>query len=218
MSGLRYLLVFSSLLAGAPRLEAAEPPRTGAGAAGKAQAGKVSPPAPHATPPPVKAAPPASGAPDGFVEVKVEGIVPIDDNQAVILSHAETHTFLPIWIGPAEASAIQLRLERRRFERPLTHDLLDALVRALGGELVKVHVDDLKGNTFVATLFVRRGDRLLEIDARPSDSIVLAVGNRIPVFVSRRVLERAGQKPGDKKPPASAPPPSSDDPGAIQTL
>jgi hypothetical protein len=102
--------------------------------------------------------------------------------------------------------AIQLRLERRRFERPLTHDLLDTMIRELGGEVVKVHVDDLKSNTFVATLFIKKGERTLQIDARPSDSIALAVGNRVPVFVSRRVLERAGQDATPPETPAKEEP------------
>ncbi|MBN2495785.1 MAG: bifunctional nuclease family protein [Deltaproteobacteria bacterium] len=140
------------------------------------------------------ASPAAPEAPKGFVEMKVQGVVPTRQGNAVVLTLEQEKLLLPIWIGDAEAFAIQLRLDRRRFQRPLTHDLLDAITRELGGRLIKVHVDDLKGNTFVGTVFIKQGERTLEVDARPSDSIALAVGNRIPIFVSRKVLERAGVK------------------------
>ena len=88
--------------------------------------------------------------------------------------------------------AIHLRMERRRFERPLTHDLLDDVIERLGGRLMKVQVDDLKGDTFVGSIFLEAGGRLHVIDARPSDAIALAVGNRIPIYVSDEVMRRAG--------------------------
>lgn len=130
--------------------------------------------------------------PAGFVEMEVAGVLPTAQGNAVFLSDAENETVLPIWIGPSEAMAIQLRMERRRFERPLTHDLLDSLVKELGGRVLRIHVDDLKGSTFVATVFVQANDKVLSIDARPSDAIALAVGNRAPIYVSSDVVDRAG--------------------------
>jgi uncharacterized protein len=130
--------------------------------------------------------------PNGFVSMEVMGVLPTSDGNAVFLVDLEHERVLPIWIGPSEAMAIQLRMERRRFERPLTHDLLDTIVKELGGRVVRVHVDDLRGATFVATLFVRGPDGVMAIDARPSDAIAIAVGNRIPIYVSREVVERAG--------------------------
>jgi uncharacterized protein len=130
--------------------------------------------------------------PAGFVSMEVMGVLPTAEGNAVFLVDREQERVLPIWIGSAEAMSIQLRMERRRFERPLTHDLLDNLVRELGGRVLRVHVDDLKGATFVATIFVRGPDGVIAIDARPSDAIAIAVGNRIPIYVAIEVVERAG--------------------------
>ncbi len=144
--------------------------------------------------------------PKGFVKMKVAGVVPGREGNAVVLSDEKESVHLPIFIGDAEAFAIQMRLDRRRFQRPLTHDLLDSVMRELGGRLVKIHVDDLKGNTFVGTVFMSQQGRLIEIDARPSDAIALAVGNRVPIYVSSKVLDRAGVRKeksdgGDKPSP-----------------
>lgn len=133
-------------------------------------------------------------APDGFVEMFVAGVLPTEGGPAVVLRDKAEKTLLPIWIGTSEAHSIQLRLERRRFPRPLTHDLLDAIMHDLGGELLKIHVDDLKGDTFVGTVFVRRGDKVTHFDARPSDSIALAVGNSAPIYVSQAVIDRIGSR------------------------
>lgn len=141
-------------------------------------------------------------APVGFVEMQVAGVLPTREGNAVVLRDSEETVMLPIWIGDAEAFSIQMRLDRRRFQRPLTHDLLDAVMLELGGRLVKIQVDDLKGNTFVGTIYVQQAGRLHEIDSRPSDAIALAVGNRAPIFVSRKVLDRAGVKKESEAPGA----------------
>ncbi len=147
-------------------------------------------------------------APAGFIRMTVAGVMPSREGNAVVLRDAAQEVWLPIWIGDAEAFSIQMRLDRRRFQRPLTHDLLDRVMRELDGRLRKVQVDDLRGNTFVGTIFIVRGKRTIEVDARPSDAIALAVGNRVPIFVARKVVERAGvrkdEQPG--KPDAPGPP------------
>lgn len=132
--------------------------------------------------------------PKGFVEMTVASVMEYRGSQAVVLKTPSGDYSLEIWIGAAEAFAIDLRLNRRRFQRPLTHDLLDSIMRELGGKLLKIQVDDLKDNTFVGTVFVQHNKRVIPIDARPSDSIALAIGNRAPIFVSKSVLERAGRK------------------------
>ncbi|MBW1808374.1 MAG: bifunctional nuclease family protein [Deltaproteobacteria bacterium] len=145
--------------------------------------------------------------PRGFVTMHVAGVMESKGGKAVVLKEEKNGYLLPIWIGEAEAFAIQLRLSRRSFQRPLTHDLLDKVVQKLGGELIKIHVDDLQDNTFLGTVFIRQNKKIISIDARPSDSIALAVGNKIPIFVSQKVLDRAGikedqlkEKPGKDKP------------------
>jgi bifunctional DNase/RNase len=143
----------------------------------------------------------------------VAGVLPTYGGPAVVLRDKTEKTLLPIWIGTSEAHSIQLRIERRRFPRPLTHDLLDAIVHDLGGEILKIHVDDLKGDTFVGTVFVRKGERIAHFDARPSDSIALAVGNSAPIFVSKAVIDRIGAQRKTEKEPAA----KSKDPDAAES-
>ncbi len=145
-------------------------------------------------------APSALKPPAGFIEMTVVGVMENKGAHVVVLKDKDG-TLLPIWIGDSEAFAIQLRLGRQRFQRPLTHDLLDKIMHELGGVLVKVQVDDLKNNTFLGTVFIRHSGKLLSFDARPSDSIALAVGNKAPIFISLKVLKRAGIKPDQKEQP-----------------
>lgn len=126
--------------------------------------------------------------PEGFVEMFVAAIITTEGGPAVVLRDAGKRRLLPIWVGINEAHAIQLRLDKKRFDRPLTHDLLDAVLDGLGGELVKIHVDDLRGDTFIGKIFVQRGKEVVDFDARPSDSIALALGNRAPIFVAENLL------------------------------
>jgi len=157
-----------------------------AGACPSAQAGNPSSNRKQLPPPPTKK--PLSR----FVEMKVLGIMENRGARAVVLEAPGRQILLPIWIGDSEAFAIQLRLNRQRFQRPLTHDLLDAMVRRLGGRVVEVRVDDLRENTFLAKIFVVQAGKRLVFDARPSDSIALAVGNQVPILVARQVLDAAG--------------------------
>jgi uncharacterized protein len=142
--------------------------------------------------------------PDGFVEMFVLDVLPTRGGPAVVLRDKAEKTLVPIWIGTSEAHSIKLRQERRRFPRPLTHDLLDAIMHELGGEIVKIHVDDLKGDTFVGTVYVKKGDRLSHFDARPSDAIALAVGNSAPIFVSKAVIDRVSADRKDSEKTESA--------------
>ncbi|RMG20048.1 MAG: bifunctional nuclease family protein [Deltaproteobacteria bacterium] len=132
--------------------------------------------------------------PPGFSPAVVLGVLPNDDGSGhfVLLGNEATGSLLAITVGQTEALAIHLRMQRRRFERPLTHDLLDQIVERLGGHLLKVQVDDLKGDTFVGSIFLEAAGRVHVIDARPSDAIALAVGNRVPIFVSDEVMHKAG--------------------------
>ncbi len=154
-------------------------------------------------------------APSGFTRVEVVGLLPTPQGDAVFLSEPGEERMLPIWIGPSEALAIQLRLDRRRFERPLTHDLLDSILEKLGGEVVRVHVDDLRSNTFVGTLFLEADDEVHELDTRPSDAIALALGSGAPIYVSDGVLDQASLTREDLRgmPDRPQPPPTDREPG-----
>src|SRR5262249_44164334 len=139
--------------------------------------------------------------PGGYVVARVMDVVTIGQSDAVLLVDPANDRVVPIFVGGTEALSIRLRAGSQRFQRPLTHDLLDAIVKRMGGEVVKVHVDDLKGNTFVGRVFVWTGERLVDVDARPSDAIALALGNRAPIFVAKRVFDAAGIRKKDLEDP-----------------
>ena len=127
------------------------------------------------------------------VRMEVRGLMldPSSNNPIVVLRDPESQTFLPIWIGLFEASAIQMGLETADSPRPQTHDLLASMLEKLGGEVIKVVVEDLKEQTFYAVIHVKQDGKEVRIDARPSDAIALALRTESPVFVSRSVLEKA---------------------------
>ena len=124
-----------------------------------------------------------------FVRVSVSGMARDPrDNPVVLLKSDEGEDVLPIWIGHAEAMAIELHLKGTHFERPLTHDLLRTLIENLGAAVVKVAITDLREGTFFAKIHLQRGDDILVIDARPSDSVALALKSNAPIFVARDVF------------------------------
>jgi bifunctional DNase/RNase len=124
-----------------------------------------------------------------FVRVSVSGMARDPrDNPVVLLKSDEGEDVLPIWIGHAEAMAIELQLKGSQFERPLTHDLLKTMIENLGASVVKVAITDLREGTFFAKIHLQRGTDVLVIDARPSDSVALALKCAAPIFVSREVF------------------------------
>jgi bifunctional DNase/RNase len=96
---------------------------------------------------------------------------------------------LPIWIGHAEATAIAMRLADVNIKRPLTHDLMKLILEGLNSKVIKVVINDLREQTFYAQIYVKRENSLLTIDARPSDSIALALRCDAPIYVASHVLE-----------------------------
>src|SRR3989454_793004 len=106
----------------------------------------------------------------------------------VILQEQEGERVLPIWISPAEASAIAMELAGVKFARPLTHDLLKQVITGLGADLRKVIITQVKDNTYYAELHIYRGDAVIQIDARPSDSIAVALRLKAPIFTSESLL------------------------------
>ena len=110
------------------------------------------------------------------------------DTPVVILQEANGKRVLPIWIGRSEARAIAMELAGQKFQRPLTHDLMKTVVEALDGAVKKIDILELRENTFFAKLFIEKGEEIIGIDARPSDSIALALKTGAPVFVSEELL------------------------------
>ena len=125
------------------------------------------------------------------VEIKGLMLDPSSNVPIVILRDTESQLFLPIWIGLSEANAIASRLEGIEPPRPMTHDLLRSVVDQLGGEVAKIVISDLKESTFFAVIHVQQGEKPVEIDARPSDAIALALRTNAPIFVLRSVLDKA---------------------------
>ncbi len=131
-----------------------------------------------------------------MVELTIESIrVSLMNYQrVVILKEKESDRYLPIWIGPAEADAIAVRLQEVAVARPLTHDLLRSIIDSLGASVDYVIVNDLSNDTFFARIMLQIDGRVMEIDSRPSDAIALAVRVQVPIYADESVLEKAGVK------------------------
>ena len=112
--------------------------------------------------------------------------------RVVILREKDSDRYLPIWIGPAEADAIAVRLQDVSVARPLTHDLLRNMIEQLGARVAYIVVNDLENDTFYARIVLDVNGRTLEVDSRPSDAIALAVRVDAPIFAEESVLDRAG--------------------------
>jgi bifunctional DNase/RNase len=143
--------------------------------------------------------------PRGFVRVAVRGIAPTPQGNAVLLVDEVRGRAVPVFVGDSEALSIQLRLENRRYARPLTHDLLDAMLSKLGGRIDSVRVEKLENNVFFGIVVISEHGRRVELDARTSDAVALAVGCSAPIYVNERVLERAGVSLDDLDQPAEEP-------------
>lgn len=132
--------------------------------------------------------------PPADLDVEIRGLIldPVSNTPIVILKKPDENLFLPIWIGVFEANAIALQLEGVQTPRPMTHDLLRAAVESLGGTVEAILVHALVENTFHATITVRRGDgSTVELDARPSDAIALALRCSARIRVSPQVFSEA---------------------------
>lgn len=116
----------------------------------------------------------------------------LNHQRVVILKQKDTDRYLPIWIGPPEADAIAVRLQEVSVPRPLTHDLLHNSIKALGGEIDRIVISSMENDTYFATIVVRQGDKIVEVDARPSDALALAVRAGVQIFAAPEVMEKCG--------------------------
>ena len=143
-----------------------------------------------------------------MIRMIVEGIgIDPSKQPVVVLKDTENDRVLPIWIGPAEARAIELELRGVKPDRPLSHDLLLAAIRMAHGKVLQVIVNDLQDATFYATIDIETPTSIQHIDSRPSDAIALAVRAACPVFIEGNVetaLMDAAQMNGNDQPPADA--------------
>lgn len=125
-----------------------------------------------------------------MIQVRVQslGLDQTSKTPVVILQEVEGERILPIWIGRVEASAIAMELAGMKFSRPLTHDLFPALIGGLGGTLTRVLITRVQENTYFAEMVIRRGDEVFTVDARPSDSIAIALRLKAELYTSDDLL------------------------------
>lgn len=130
-----------------------------------------------------------------MVRMKVK-VVGLDQNNmvpVVIITDRDEKGFIPIVIGPAEAGAISEGLEGKKRPRPMTHDLIKNLIDTLNAKVDRIIIHDLRDETYYAHICVKTSEGEIEVDARPSDAIALALRTDAPIFVSEEVAARALQ-------------------------
>jgi len=117
-----------------------------------------------------------------MIQVTVDSIRAslMSQHRVVILKDVDSERYLPIWIGPFEAEAITLELQQVELARPLTHDLLNAVITEMGANVSHVLVNELRDDTFYACVVLDNNGQPLEVDSRPSDAIALAVRAKAP--------------------------------------
>ena len=132
--------------------------------------------------------------PDQMVEVVIDSIRVslMSQQRIVILRERGAERYLPIWIGPYEAEAITIALQEVEVARPLTHDLLNNVFRALNARLIRVEVTALRDEVYYGNIVAEVDGMTLDVDSRPSDALALAVRAHIPILVSKSVMDAAG--------------------------
>lgn len=129
-----------------------------------------------------------------FLEMRVSGVI-VDPSTYIpmlILKDMEEKRTLPIWVGIMEAAAILAELENIKPDRPMTHDLMNNIISALGAKIKKVAIVDLDDNIFYATLYLTNADgKLIKLDARPSDAIAIAMRSHVPILVNESIITKA---------------------------
>ncbi|HKF45846.1 MAG TPA: bifunctional nuclease family protein [Terracidiphilus sp.] len=127
------------------------------------------------------------------IEVRIRGLMmdPATNMPIVVLKDPTSDSVMPIWVGIFEANAIAIELEKLAAPRPMTHDLTRNLIQHLNGRLDRVVITEIRDDTFFAVLWLRQGDDIVMVDARPSDAIALALRSDCPIYVAERVMESA---------------------------
>jgi bifunctional DNase/RNase len=132
-----------------------------------------------------------------MIEVVIDSIRVslMSQQRIVILREVEADRYLAIWIGPYEAEAITIALQDVEVQRPLTHDLLKGVFQALNARIVRVEVISLRNDVYFGNIVAEVNGYTLDIDARPSDALALAVRAHVPILVSKEVMEMAAIHP-----------------------
>jgi bifunctional DNase/RNase len=136
----------------------------------------------------------SADAPNSEALIKVNvyqlSVDPASQQPVVTLVDSAERRAFPIWIGLAEARAIYSELQGMKHFRPLTHDLLARIIDSIHGKIHRIVITHIKDNVFFATLVIKKDGSLIEIDARPSDSIVMALKFDAPIYVTRSLFEK----------------------------
>jgi uncharacterized protein len=131
----------------------------------------------------------------------------MSQHRIVVLKDQHSERYLTIWIGPFEADAIAVELQELPPQRPLTHDLLRSTIQELGGQVAHILINELRDQVYFARVVIRHNGKLVEVDARPSDAIALAVRSKAPIYVSEVVMDQAAIQPEEnienEAPPAT---------------
>jgi uncharacterized protein len=130
-----------------------------------------------------------------LIRMSLEGVrIELPSQKPIILlKEEEGNRYLPIWIGPFEASAIALEMSHIRTPRPMTHDLIINIIRNLKIKIDNIEISDLRDNTFYAIInIINQENRQIRIDSRPSDAIATAVRSKCDIFVEEKVLDTGG--------------------------
>jgi bifunctional DNase/RNase len=134
-----------------------------------------------------------------MIEVSVArlGLDSVSNSYVVILQEKGGDRLLPIWIGQPEAESIVMEMNKIKPPRPLTHDLCKRLITGMGGSLRRVQITKVQDNTYYAELHIHRGEDVYHIDARPSDSIAIALRLSAPIFAQESLLTAIAVEEGD---------------------
>ncbi|HDI11445.1 MAG TPA: bifunctional nuclease family protein [Candidatus Acetothermia bacterium] len=129
-------------------------------------------------------------------EVKALFIDPVNRTPVVVLKDMHSSKIVPIWIGETEAFSIATELQGQKFARPLSHDLMKSIMEAVGAKLEKVVINDLRDNVYIATVYIKTAaGEIRELDARPSDSIALALRMHSPIYIADHVFDKSAIEP-----------------------
>jgi len=116
----------------------------------------------------------------------------MQENQIIVLKEVDGDRNFPIVIDSAQAYAIDRRLRGIPAQRPMTHDLLAAIIERLGGVIDHIEINNLENHTFFAQIFIRHQGQMISVDSRPSDAIALGIATMVPIFVAEHVLDAVG--------------------------
>jgi bifunctional DNase/RNase len=141
-----------------------------------------------------------------MIEVTVSrlGLDSSTNSYVVVLQERDGTRLLPIWIGQPEAESIVMHMHNVKRARPLTHDLVRSLIVGMGAQLRRVQITRVEKSTYYAELHVQRGTEIVQIDARPSDSIAVALRLSAPIFAAESLLVEPGDEVGDDEEEGSA--------------